>query len=297
MADGARPLKGRHFIEYGLLRALAFAAGGLPRGAQVVLGRGIGSLAFRLLKRRRETALKNLARCLPDQTESERRAIARGAFRNFGQLLVDGMLHGSLIRRPGRWLRVEGLEHARAAYGKGRGVFIFSAHYGNWELVALNQSREGLPLAMVVRALDNPLLDRWLNRLRALHGNRVAYKRDAARAILGAIREKIGVAILIDQAYTGQGRLEVPFFGIPAPTVPTLGLLARRTGAAVVPVFSWPEPGGAWAIRYGAPLSVPHTDDRDADAAAITREATAVIEAAIRERPECWLWMHERFKA
>jgi KDO2-lipid IV(A) lauroyltransferase len=297
MADGRRPLKPRHFVEYGLLRAIAFAAGLLPRRAQVALGRGIGSLAHRLIRRRRETALSNLARCLPDKSPAERAAIARGAFRNFGQLLVDGMLHGKLIRRPERWLRVEGLEHIRAAYEKGRGVFLFSAHYGNWELVALNQSRLGLRLAMVVRALDNPLLDRWLNRLRESHGNRVAYKKDAAKAMLGALRQKIGVAILIDQAYTGEGRLDVPFFGISAPTVPTLGLLARRTGAAMVPVFSWPEPGGVWAIRYGAPLELSQTEDRDADAAAITVAATRIIEDAIRERPDCWLWMHERFKA
>lgn len=295
MSD-ARPLKARHFVEYGLLRAIAFSAGLLPRGAQVALGRGIGALAFRVIKRRRETALRNLARCLPEKSEAERIAVARGAFRNFGQLLVDGMIHGRLIRNPERWLRVEGFEHIQAAYEKGRGVFLFSAHYGNWELIALNQSRLGLPLAMVVRALDNPLLDRWLNAIRALHGNRVAYKKDAAKAMLGAIRQKIGVAILIDQAYTGEGKVEIPWFGQPAPTVPTLGILARRTGAAMVPVFSWPEPGGVWAVRYGPALELPQTDDRDADALAITTAATKIIEAAVRERPECWLWMHERFK-
>ena len=295
-ATELRPLRFRHRIEFALLRSIAFIAGLLPRRAQVTLGNGIGGLAFRLIKRRRILALKNLARCLPEKPEAERRAIAKSAFKIFGRVLVDGLVQEKLMRRAESLIKYEGLEHIQAAYARGKGVFAFSAHFGNWELGALNQGRLGLPLLMVVRALDNPLLDVWLNGSRTRTGNRFAYKREAVRAMLGALREKIGVAILIDQGFTGEGSLPCEFFGQPAPTVPTLGVLAVRTGAAVIPFFSTLHPDGSYTMRYGPPLTIPDSGDRDADAAAVTRAATLEIERAIRERPDCWLWMHDRFK-
>lgn len=295
-AADLRPLRFRHRIEYALLRLIAFFAGLLPRRAQVLLGNGIGGLAFRLIKRRRILALKNLARCLPEKSEVERRAIAKSAFKIFGRVLVDGLVQEKLMLRAESLIRYEGLEHLHAAYQAKRGVLVFSAHFGNWELGALNQGRLGRPLLMVVRALDNPLLDVWLNRSRTRTGNRFAYKREAVRAMLGALREKSGVAILIDQGFTGEGSLPCEFFGQLAPTVPTLGVLAVRTGAAVVPLFSTLHPDGTYTLCYGPPLVIPSSGDRDADAAAVTRAATLEIERAIRERPDCWLWMHDRFK-
>ena len=295
-AAGPCPPRFRHRIEYALLRLIAALASILPRPAQVALGVALGGLAFRLIKRRRNLALKNLARCLPEKSEAERRAIAKAAFRIFGRVLVDGLVQEKLIARAETLIRYEGLENIQAAYAAGKGVLAFSAHYGNWELGALNQGRLGLPLLMVVRPLDNPLLDGWLNHSRTRTGNRVAYKREAVRAMLGAIREKIGVAILIDQGYTGDGSLAADFFGHAAPTVPTLGVLAARTGAAVVPFFSLLHPDGGYTMRYGPPLAIPESGDRDADAAAVTRAATAEIERAVRDRPDCWLWMHDRFK-
>lgn len=295
-APPAAPVRFRHHLEYLLLRLIAGAAAILPRRLQVMLGRAIGGIGYRLIGRRRRQALDNLARCLPELPEAERARVARETFATFGQVLVDSLLHGQLIKRADSLIEYHGVEHIRAAYAGGKGVFLFSAHFGNWEMIALNQGRLGMPLLMVVRALDNPLLERWFIRLRTGTGNRIAYKKAAVKEMLRAVRDKIGVAILIDQAYTGEGSLPVEFFGQSAPTVPTLGLLARKSGAAVVPVFAVPLRDGRYRVTYGAALELPVTDDRDADSAAITRAATNCIEQAIRENPHCWLWMHNRFK-
>ncbi len=292
----AQPVRFRHRIEYLLLRLIAGVAALLPRFAQVWLGRLIGRIGHRLIGRRRSLALDNLRRCLPDLTHAQRKIIARDTFATFGQVLVDGLLHHQLIRRADQLIDYRGLEHIRAAYERGRGVFLFSAHFGNWEMIALNQGRLGMPLLMVVRALDNPLLEAWFIKLRTTTGNRIAYKKAAVKEMLRAIHDKIGVAILIDQAYTGEGSLAIEFFGQSAPTVPTLGLLARKTGAAVVPVFSVPGRDGRYTVTYGAALEIPETEDRDAEILAITQAATSAIEQAIREHPHCWLWMHNRFK-
>jgi KDO2-lipid IV(A) lauroyltransferase len=188
-----------------------------------------------------------------------------------------------------------GLEHIRAAYARGRGVLLFSGHYGHWELIALMQGHLGLPLALVARPLDNPRLERLLFALRTGSGNRVIHKRRAVREMLRTLHDGSGVAIVLDQDARGDG-VFVPFFGRLASTTPTLALLALRSGAAVVPTYSLPRPDRSWDVVYEPALPIRPSGDTPADVLRITAACTARIESWIRERPELWLWMHRRWK-
>jgi KDO2-lipid IV(A) lauroyltransferase len=100
---------------------------------------------------------------------------------------------------------------------------------------------------------------------------------------------------MIDQDARGSG-IFVPFFGRPSSTIPTVGTLHLRTGAAVVATFSYPEEDGGWRINYERLTFPGLTGDRERDVLRITEETTAILEARIRERPELWLWMHRRWK-
>jgi KDO2-lipid IV(A) lauroyltransferase len=174
-------------------------------------------------------------------------------------------------------------------------VLLFSGHFGQWELTALMQGFVGLPLILITRPLDNPALERMLADLRSRSGNRVVHKRNAVREMVKALREGIGVAIVIDQDALKDG-LFVPFFGRLASTTPTLARIALRTGAAIVPTFSIPREDGTYRVVYGPEVDVRKTGDMDADAHRITAECTATIERWVRAYPEHWLWMHRRWK-
>jgi KDO2-lipid IV(A) lauroyltransferase len=241
-------------------------------------------------------ALDNLRLAFGDTlAPHEARRIALACFRHFARITLDTVACSRLAPED-LWPLVdyEGLEHIRDAYERGRGVLLFSGHYGHWELTALLQGWLGLPLTLITRPLDNPYLERRLAGIRSRSGNRVVHRRNAVREMLRAVREKSGVAILIDQDARRDG-IFVPFFGHPASTVPTLALLALRTGATVVPTFSVPV-GRRYRIVYEPPVPVADTGDRDADVARLTEEFTAIIERRIRERPEVWLWLHRRWK-
>lgn len=277
---------------------LVLAAGGvLPRRAMLALGRLAGSVGAVVDRRHRRIALDNLSRAYGDaMTPREARRLHRRCWRHFGAITFDMLACARYDAARLRTLvRYEGLEHLRAAYGRGRGVLVFSGHYGHWELTALMQAYEGFPLAMVTRPLDNPLLERLLAEVRGRSGNRIVHKRNAVREILRAIRERIGVAIVIDQDARRDG-VFVPFFGRPASTTRTLALVALRTGAAVVPTFSLPRPDGGYTIVYEAPVEVEASGDRDADVERLTARCTAIVETWVRRRPELWLWMHRRWK-
>ncbi len=284
-------------LESSLFSVLLAVARRAPRRWLLGLGAWTGRLGYLLDARHRRIALENLALAHGDAlTAAERRRIVRRSWEHFGRVTFDALALARFSRDSvGREIRYEGLEHIRAAYQRGRGVLLFSAHFGHWELVALMQGHLGLPLSLVTRPLDNPLLETRLARLRGLSGNRVIHKRRAVREMLRVLGEGSGVAILLDQDARGEG-VFVPFFGRPASTTPTLALLALRTDAAVVPVFSVPLEDGSYRIVYEPAVPVERTADRERDVVRLTAECTAIIERWVRRHPELWLWMHRRWK-
>lgn len=286
----------RHRAEDLVFAALFGLSARVPRSAMLALGSAIGTLGYHADRHRRRVALDNLRLAYGSAlSEREARRVALGCFRHFARITLDTVACSRFSSDEMRALvAYEGLEHIRAAYALKRGVLLFSGHYGHWELTALMQGWLGLPLTLITRPLDNPRLEHRLARVRSRSGNRVVHRRNAVKEMLRAVREKSGVAILIDQNARRAGIL-VPFFGHPAATVPTLALLALRTGAVVVPTFSLPE-GRRYRIVYEPPVSIVATGDLVADVARLTEQFTAIIERRIRERPEVWLWLHRRWK-
>lgn len=287
----------RFALETGAVRALLAVAAVLPRRGLLAIGAGAGIAWYLLDPRHRRVAMGNLRLAYgATLSEAEAARIVRSCWRHYGRTLLDTLAFGRFSAGDvGSIVRYRGLEHIRAAYERGRGVLLFSAHYGHWELVALMQGFLGMPLTMVTRPLDNPALETILGGLRGRSGNTILHRRNALREILGALRRGGGVAILIDQDAHGGG-IFVPYFGVPASTTPTLALMALRTGAAVVPVFSVPQPDGSYEVTYEPAVEIRDTGERDADVRRITEGCTAIIERWVRRHPELWLWMHRRWK-
>ncbi len=273
-----------------LLRVLS------PRG-RVAIGHAIGTLGHAIAFRHRHLARENVQRALGCDID-EAAAIARASFRHFGRLLVE-VLSSTSYAQPGaeRLFEVEGFEHLEQAYAQERGVLVFSAHIGNWELIALRQALAGYPMDLIARPLDNPWLEKAFNRWRESTGNRVLGKHGALRQALRTLREKRGLAILIDQNVHTPPRLFVPFFGRPAATTPTLASLAIHRRAPIIPVVSIPRPDGGYRIVYGAPIALPADGDDETRIRELTVRATQQIERWIRAQPETWLWLHNRWKS
>ncbi len=287
----------RFRLEALAFRLLLLVARWVPRSFLLSIGSVGGHLGYLLDGRHRRIALENLHLVYGRDLEPSRaRRMARDCWRHFGRITCDTLCFPRFDRRAvGRLVHYEGLEHIRGAYAKGRGVLLFSAHFGHWELTALMQGFLDLPLVLVTRPLDNPLLEDVLAGLRGLSGNRIVHKRDAVREMLTALRSKLGVAIVLDQDARRDG-IFVPFLGRLASTTPTLAMLALRTGAAVVPTYSVPRPDGSYTIVYEPEVPVDSTGDREADVRRVTAVCTQHIERWIREHPELWLWMHRRWK-
>ncbi|HYV85547.1 MAG TPA: lysophospholipid acyltransferase family protein [Patescibacteria group bacterium] len=287
-----------HLLVYLAGRLIFALMALLPTRAARRVGAVLGRLFFHLSPRHRRIALGNLAAALGDRlSETERLDVAHASFAHLGAIVADATHFPRHVRRPTEELAVyDGVEHLQAAAALGRGVLVFSGHYGHWELVALLQHRLGLPMTMVVSPLENTRYDRFITRLRQISGNTILSKRRAARPILKALHEGRAIAILIDQNVRGEGGLFVDFFGRPASTTPALATLAFRSGAPIVPVFSWFLPDGRLQISYRPMIQAVRQGAIEDDIRVLTRSCTAILEEEIRRRPSFWMWMHNRWR-
>jgi KDO2-lipid IV(A) lauroyltransferase len=270
----------------------------LPRPLARATGAAIAAFAYRALGRLRRTGLRNLELAFPALPLSEREHILRREYRHLGWLLAEFCkMPGYTPEYASRFIRYEGLDHFLQARARGRGVLVLTGHLGAWELSSFYHSLAGYPMGMVIRRLDNPLVDAMVNRIRCLHGNRVLHKDDFARGLLAAVRRGETVGILMDTNMTPPQGVFVPFFGIPACTASGLARVAAKTGAAVLPGYLvWSEQESRYVLHFGPELALSHTADSEADAVDNTARFTAVLEEAIRRYPTQWLWMHRRWK-
>src|SRR5690606_10640729 len=138
----------------------------------------------------------------------------------------------------GEWIDYEGLEPFTTAEARGKGVLVATAHLGTWEFSACARAWMYKPVHIVVRALDILNLGALVNERRKLYGNHVIEKKNAAREILGALRQGETVGILIDQNALPEEGVFVDFFGRKASANAAFVRLAHKTGAAVVPGYA-----------------------------------------------------------
>ena len=283
-------------MEFRLYRALDRLLSAFPRAMVQAVGQGLGALAFHLDRRHRKVAMDNLLASDFGFDERKARAVAKASFRHFGELLMTSipLMHAEPSELDSL-VKVEGLEHFDAAVAEGKGFIQLTGHYGNWEAIALAQSRHGRSLAVIARELDNPLLEPELTRLRTRFGNEIISKDGGVRGALKALKAGKGVGFLMDQDALGMGGF-VKFMGRWASTFLTAGTLAVKFDLPILPVFSWPEADGTITVRFDAPFHAPLSGDLDRDVWIATQAMVRRIEDQIRKDPRWWFWMHRRFK-
>ena len=269
----------------------------IPRDLFLKMGSAFGQIAYRLDERHRVVALQNYRAAFPAATEKESTHAIRQCYESFATYLFDMLTcFPTLPVDRLQSFEVEGAEHVEAAYKRGKGIILFGGHFGAWELMALAHGARGWPMDLVVRRLDNPYLDRLLERLRLSTGNAIIDKTQGFRPMLKALREGRGIAVLMDQNVSSEDRIYVEFFGRLASTTPSVALLKLKTDAALISVHSYPLPGNRYRFVYSPSLEVPLTGERQEDVHRITLACNQEIESFIRQHPECWLWMHRRWK-
>jgi KDO2-lipid IV(A) lauroyltransferase len=291
MADTGQRLQ---FIVFSGVKALLFI---LPRQACLLSGKLLGLAFYHLDKKHRSMALANLKIAFGKERQlSELKRIARRSFIHFGRVMLDIIKFSRLSdERKASLLRIEGEENLMSALEQKRGGLLFSAHYGNWEITPHFLSTRG-KLSVVARPLDNMLIEKVLLKIRTRLGAEVIYKHQATKKILQSLQQRGMVAFLIDQSVLRQQAVFVDFFGKKAATTPSLAAFHLRTGAPLVPAFCYPTSSYSYHLKILRPLVFRPEGDYERQVLKITQICTNIIEAQIRQNPDYWFWLHNRWR-
>ncbi len=291
----------RERLEYAsvwpiLLKFLGFLPRSIARGVRSFCRHF--SLSRLIWPTLRAAAEFNLRLAFPELPGPARRDILQRMVRNLGWMAAEFARFPRYTRQNiGETIILDGFENFAAAERRGKGVLFLTGHMGAWELKPFAHALYSHPLYFLVRPIDNPRVDEMVNHYRCLSGNRPIRKNESARAVLRVLRDGGVVGVLADQNAIATEAVFVDFFGVPAATTSGIARLARRTEAAVVPVYTYWDPQiRRYRLRYEPALELTASDDEESDIRSFSARFNQVIEDYVRRFPDQWLWVHRRWK-
>ncbi|MBQ8699765.1 MAG: lysophospholipid acyltransferase family protein [Schwartzia sp.] len=283
-------------VIYFLEKCLSFFCCLLPECVCEWLGKALGTLTWPLVpKRRRDMARKNVMDCLGvSETEAER--IAKASWVRFGPMAFEVLRFPRFKGRLSQRVTLEGLDEVKKVLALGRGVVFATSHCGNWELLGGALAEAGIPLVAVGMKQKESGSDRFITENRRLVGMHVTYKSDV-REMFKLLKDGWGIGLLMDQDVSTRDGIIIDWFGRPTNFAQGPATLARHQNLPIIPIYIARLADGTHKGIIHPPIPVAHTDDKKADILEATREVGRVLEAHIRQYPEEWFWLHDRWKS
>jgi KDO2-lipid IV(A) lauroyltransferase len=289
-AKTSRPI---HHLEAWAAALLSGAFAALPPDWASAVGGAIGRLIGPRLGIS-DRARRNIRRALPELSEGEIAGLVLAMWDNLGRVAAEyPHLKNIRVFEPGGRVETRGFEHMDRAVAAGRRMIIFSGHIANWEIGMLAAVQYGISVAQIYRAANNPLVDRMITRFRGGGGELIPKGAVAARRAIATLRRGAHLTMLTDQKMNDG--IPIPFFGHPAMTAPALAALALRFDCDVLPARVERQGGAHFRLTVFPALPLPRTGDSHADAATLMVQVNAILETWIRDRPEQWFWVHQRW--
>lgn len=278
-----------------MIESAAWLLPRLPRSVIIALSRGIGTLAYWGDARGRKTALENLRCAFGDQYSlRQRQRIARGSYQVFARTFLDLFWSSRLTKDTWQDFftihlpKPEDEEQARQT-----GAVWVTPHFGNFELVSMVWGFRGFLFTVVAQDFKNPAITRIFRRLREHSGHTVISQENAMLKLMKALKRQGHAGLLTDlNIAPGKAAAAIQCFGLWT-CVPTLHVeLAKRLGLSIMTGVCRPLPDGRYEVNIYEAIQ-PRADE---DTRELTQRVWNHFEKAIREHPECWLWMYKHWR-
>ena len=267
----------------------------LPRSIGYLFWDLIAMAAHDLMIGRRRIMRENLSMAFPNKKKREIKILGRSVYLNIGKTYAEFCKLGSLnSENVSEFVTFEGLENLRRGHEMGKGVIVPTMHYYNGELIPAAVAASGFPAHWVIREVDNFFIDRKMDEMRSGSGLKTIKKEGAYRDMIRTVRKGDILFLTTDQKAV-LNEVWVKFLGVWSATVRSPAVLSLRTGAAIVPMFSIPQPDRTHRAYFLPAIKYEPTGDTKKDVFAITQIIAELQTEFITKHPELWLWLHRKW--
>ncbi len=288
------------FLEYLLIRSVAFFFQLFPIEVNLRTARWLGDLWWFADRRHRDRTKEHIKLAFGDEfDDAQVTDIGRKCFRHWTMYAVEFMCALRLINEwnIARYVNPIGLKHTFDLLLDKRGVILLTGHYGNFELSGYLLATVGFETVAVMRPLDNVYLNNFVTRTRGRQGLRLLGKAGVSSEAEGILHRGGAIGFVADQD-AGRKGVFVDFFGRPASTYKSIGLLAMSCDSPIV-VGAARRVGDRfyYDVLVERVIMPEEWTDRDDPLQWITQEYSSALESLIRRAPEQYLWLHRRWKS
>ncbi len=280
------------------VRSLLGAVGALPLETSMRFGKAVGKFIGSHFPKLQKTARRNLEIALPELSETEKEKIVRGTFESLGRHLgfvshFRKFKHEDIRNLVEVVGKEENFDKARES---GKGIIFFTGHFGSWEIFNLLPPAFGHTMNILVRRIDNPLVENFVDNFRTRFGCVTLDKKLSARRMFRVLENGEILGILADLNVQEKEGVFVDFFGVPASTTTSIAKLALKTDAVVLPAFAvWNEEKQKYVVHLEPAIDYEKSENAEQNLIILTQKITNVVEKYVRAYPEQWLWIHKRW--
>ena len=249
----------------------------------------LGKLIVSYLPKPRNRVRKGLKTVFPDLSEKKINLITKEVGRNTALTLSELLMNEDYKKRKELITAGgEGFEALKKAKMNGQGAIIVSAHFGQWEAIRHHLADNNMVTGAVYRKNNNPFYERlFLKSIKYGGLPIIARGRKGNIAMIRHLKKGGFFALLVDQ--DSQSGKPIKFLGQAARTTTSAAEMAIRYGLPLVPVFATRQSNRQnIMIDYEKPII-------HSDAITMTNEINERIGVRIRENPEQWYWLHNRW--
>lgn len=289
-------------IEYYLIKGLIYLLGVLPKKLIYKITYLIAMVTFKFEKRRSKLTVKNLTLAFPDKNKDEIYSLAKKSYESLSITLAEIIMMfndrldiDSMINDK-EWI-LQALE--KYTKNKKNGVLIITAHFSNWELAAQFLPQNGYPMTAIGRKGNNTLIEENITLpFREKYGNKNIHKKNAIIKLVKTLKSNGYAGLLIDQKASGSSSVKTKFFDKEVDTTSAVATLKLKFDPIILPIFVARQKDGKYScviydpVEYNA-LEIENEEEKIEK---ITQKYNDIIEDVIRQYPEQWFWMHNRWR-
>ncbi|MCR4663181.1 MAG: lysophospholipid acyltransferase family protein [Endomicrobiaceae bacterium] len=287
--------KVQHYIEYLSLKMLISFLHLFSVNTAKKIGFILADIAFAVVPIRKKHILDSLTKSFPGKSEQEIKKIAKDVYKQFVCTVVEIIFVSKMTDEQIKdSVNFQNIYLIEQSLKKGKGGVIMSAHFGNWEMLALSFGKR-YPLSVIVAKQENPYFDNIINSIRSKRGYKTIYKENAPIGVLRALKRNEFVAILADQHAGDQG-VYTPFFYREVSTPKGPAVFALRAKCPLYTGFCARQPDGRYLVTFEE-IPLPDTGDDEKNIEIIMTEYNKILQKHVEENPSFWFWFHRRWKS